>query len=700
MDLRPHCLRWRRSTRNWQRACVTYTGSLITLLYLRYWRRMVMVENDSLSIASSEILVVDDTPASLKLITETLRGEGYQVRPANSGQLALNSAVAKPPQLILLDIRMPGMDGFEVIRKLKADEITRDLPVIFLSASVELESHLKGFDLGAVDFVTKPFQRQELLARVRTHLELYQLRARMRQLIDERTSALEESQTRFRRLVENLRNEYFLYEHDANGVFSYVSPSITNLLGYSQEEFKTHYAQYLTDHPLNKEVEKYTEQALAGKTQPSYELEIFAKDGSRHWLEINESPVSDEAGTVVAVEGIAHDITDKKELQKQFLQAQKMEALGTLVGGMAHDFNNLLAGITGSLYIARRRIDSEPEQAKEKIQTAETLGAQAADMIKHLLTFARHGVVEKSPTPIKSLFKEASKLIEPGVPANISFKSAYDEEDMIIMASPAQLQQVLMNLVNNARDACIDAQNPEINISLKRYESDLVFKQKHPDVSGHEFALIAVKDNGTGISHENLNKLFEPFFTTKEPGKGTGLGLAMVYGTIKDHGGAIEVESQPGEGSTFQVFLPLKHTARQTVAESGEESMAEAGETILLADDDEMLLIAYADILSSLGYQVITANNGMQALKIYREKGDAIDLVILDIVMPEMGGVDAARDIRKINPGQRLLFSTGYDLNQEMVKHLSEENETIISKPWSVASASRIIREQLVSDKG
>ncbi|WP_176962170.1 response regulator [Mariprofundus sp. NF] len=659
-----------------------------------------MVENDSLSIASSEILVVDDTPASLKLITETLRGEGYQVRPANSGQLALNSAVAKPPQLILLDIRMPGMDGFEVIRKLKADEITRDLPVIFLSASVELESHLKGFDLGAVDFVTKPFQRQELLARVRTHLELYQLRARMRQLIDERTSALEESQTRFRRLVENLRNEYFLYEHDANGVFSYVSPSITNLLGYSQEEFKTHYAQYLTDHPLNKEVEKYTEQALAGKTQPSYELEIFAKDGSRHWLEINESPVSDEAGTVVAVEGIAHDITDKKELQKQFLQAQKMEALGTLVGGMAHDFNNLLAGITGSLYIARRRIDSEPEQAKEKIQTAETLGAQAADMIKHLLTFARHGVVEKSPTPIKSLFKEASKLIEPGVPANISFKSAYDEEDMIIMASPAQLQQVLMNLVNNARDACIDAQNPEINISLKRYESDLVFKQKHPDVSGHEFALIAVKDNGTGISHENLNKLFEPFFTTKEPGKGTGLGLAMVYGTIKDHGGAIEVESQPGEGSTFQVFLPLKHTARQTVAESGEESMAEAGETILLADDDEMLLIAYADILSSLGYQVITANNGMQALKIYREKGDAIDLVILDIVMPEMGGVDAARDIRKINPGQRLLFSTGYDLNQEMVKHLSEENETIISKPWSVASASRIIREQLVSDKG
>ncbi|NWF35406.1 response regulator [Mariprofundus sp. KV] len=699
MDLRPHCLRWRRSTRNWQRACVTYTGSLIILLYLKYWRRMVMVENDSLSIASSEILVVDDTPASLKLITETLRGEGYQVRPANSGQLALNSAVAKPPQLILLDIRMPGMDGFEVIRKLKADEITRDVPVIFLSASVELESHIKGFDLGAVDFVTKPFQRQELLARVRTHLELYRLRARMGQLIDERTSALEESQTRFRRLVENLRNEYFLYEHDASGVFTYVSPSITNLLGYSQEEFRTHYAQYLTDHPINKAVTKNTEQALAGKTQPSYELEIFAKDGSRHWLEINESPVSNNSGTVFSVEGIAHDITDKKELQKQFLQAQKMEALGTLVGGMAHDFNNLLAGITGSLYIARRRIDSEPEQAKEKIQTAEVLGTQAADMIKHLLTFARHGVVEKSPTPIKSLFKEASKLIEPGVPANISFKSIHTDEDMIIMASPAQLQQVLMNLVNNARDACIDAQKPEVTISLKQYESDLTFKQQHPELSGNEFALIEVTDNGTGISHENLGKVFEPFFTTKDPGKGTGLGLAMVYGTIKDHGGVIEVKSQPGEGSTFQVFLPIKHSDLQEMNEESEELQSEHGETILLADDDEMLLIAYADILSSLGYQVITASNGMQALNIYKEKSDAIDLVILDIVMPELGGVDAARDIRKLNPGQKLLFSTGYDLNQEMIKHLAEQHEIIISKPWAVSSASRIIREQLASGK-
>ncbi|WP_176957368.1 response regulator [Mariprofundus sp. KV] len=658
-----------------------------------------MVENDSLSIASSEILVVDDTPASLKLITETLRGEGYQVRPANSGQLALNSAVAKPPQLILLDIRMPGMDGFEVIRKLKADEITRDVPVIFLSASVELESHIKGFDLGAVDFVTKPFQRQELLARVRTHLELYRLRARMGQLIDERTSALEESQTRFRRLVENLRNEYFLYEHDASGVFTYVSPSITNLLGYSQEEFRTHYAQYLTDHPINKAVTKNTEQALAGKTQPSYELEIFAKDGSRHWLEINESPVSNNSGTVFSVEGIAHDITDKKELQKQFLQAQKMEALGTLVGGMAHDFNNLLAGITGSLYIARRRIDSEPEQAKEKIQTAEVLGTQAADMIKHLLTFARHGVVEKSPTPIKSLFKEASKLIEPGVPANISFKSIHTDEDMIIMASPAQLQQVLMNLVNNARDACIDAQKPEVTISLKQYESDLTFKQQHPELSGNEFALIEVTDNGTGISHENLGKVFEPFFTTKDPGKGTGLGLAMVYGTIKDHGGVIEVKSQPGEGSTFQVFLPIKHSDLQEMNEESEELQSEHGETILLADDDEMLLIAYADILSSLGYQVITASNGMQALNIYKEKSDAIDLVILDIVMPELGGVDAARDIRKLNPGQKLLFSTGYDLNQEMIKHLAEQHEIIISKPWAVSSASRIIREQLASGK-
>ena len=656
-----------------------------------------MVENDSLSIAASEILVVDDTPASLKLITETLRGEGYLVRPANSGELALSSVTAKPPALILLDIRMPGMDGFEVIEKLKANEVTRDVPVIFLSASVELESHLKGFDLGAVDFVTKPFQRQELLARVRTHLELYQLRARMGQLIDDRTAALEESQMRFRRLVENLRNEYFLFEHDTKGMFTYVSPSISNLLGYSQEEFKTHYAEYLTDNPINKEVEKNTQLAISGVQQPSYELEILAKDGSFHWMEINESPVMNENGEVVSIEGIAHDVTDKKELEKQFMQAQKMEALGTLVGGMAHDFNNLLAGIMGSLYIARRRIDKKPEQAREKIETAETLGSKAADMIKQLLAFARHGVVEKSPTPIKSLFKEACKLIEPGVPANISFKSSYDEYEMVVMASPAQLQQALMNLVNNARDAAIDVENPEINISLKPYEADQEFRAMYPDITASEFALIEVKDNGSGISDENLDKLFLPFFTTKKPGKGTGLGLAMVYGTISDHGGVINVISRLGEGSTFQVFLPQEKVAVADLEAAGEELQADAGETILLADDDEMLLLAYADILESLGYRVITAINGMEALKAYTANADHIGLVILDVVMPEMGGVDTARDIRKISPAQKLIFSTGYDLNQEMVQHLTEQKEIIISKPWTVATVSKIIREQLTS---
>ncbi|ATX82875.1 PAS domain S-box-containing protein [Mariprofundus ferrinatatus] len=657
-----------------------------------------MVENETISNGMSEILVVDDTPASLKLITETLRGEGYQVRPANSGELALGSATAKPPQLILLDIRMPGMDGFEVIQKLKASEVTRDVPVIFLSASVELESHLKGFDLGAVDFVTKPFQRQELLARVRTHLELFQLRSQMERLIEDRTAALEESQLRFRRLVENLRNEYFLYEHDTEGLFTYVSPSITNLLGYSQDEFKTHYAEHLTDNPINQKVEEKTRLAIAGKQQPSYELEIFAKDGSRHWLEINESPVTDEAGKVVSIEGIAHDITDKKGLQQQFLQAQKMEALGTLVGGMAHDFNNLLAGIMGSLYIARRRIEKEPEQAREKIATAETLGSRAADMIKHLLTFARHGVVEKSPVPIKSMFKEACKLIEPGVPESISFKSSHDESDMVVMGSPAQLQQVLMNLVNNARDAVSDCEHPEITMSLKPYAADQAFSLWHPEIKAREFALIEVKDNGCGIAGQDIDKMFEPFYTTKEAGKGTGLGLAMVYGTVKDHGGVINVESRIGEGSTFQIFLPQEKAAIENLEGDGEEVSSSGDRTILLADDDDVLLLAYADILDALGYRVITARNGSEALSIYKEKGDTIDLVILDVVMPVMGGVDAANAIRQINPGQKVLFSTGYDLNQEMVAHLSEKNEKIISKPWAIAVASKTIHELLAAD--
>ena len=646
---------------------------------------------------AGEILVIEDTPASLKLVADILAGEGYRMRAAGNGEVALRAAMAKAPDLILLDIRMPEMDGFEVIRRLKAEAATREVPVIFLSASVDVQSHVEGFRLGAVDFITKPFQREELLARVRTHLELAQLRNRMEQLIRERTQALEESREHFRRLVENLRKEYFLYERDADGKLAYVSPSLTTLLGYEPEAFLLGFERILSPRQENlRELEK-CRMAVAGMLPATFQLEVVARDGSLHWLELVETPIIAGEGRLLAVEGIAHDVTEKRALERQFLQAQKMEALGTLVGGMAHDFNNLLAGIMGSLFLARMALQKNPSEASERLESVELLGGQAADMIRQLLTFARQGVVERSPVPLKSLFKESCRLMAPGVPATIHFSCDYEPEEMTVLASPSQLQQALLNLVNNARDALTGVEQARIELRLKHRVADESFRERHPELGGDEYALIEVADNGCGIAQEDQERIFVPFFTTKGVGKGTGLGLAMVYGTLRDHGGAIEVESSLGAGSCFRLYLPLQQSNDTQAAQMQAVVPAVRAATILLADDDAVVLHAHADTLTALGYRVVMAGDGEEAVAACRNAALPFDLAILDVVMPNLNGIEAAGRIRAIAPATKVAFTTGYDLHQELTAQLARQQEVVLSKPWHIPRASRLIADLLAA---
>ena len=282
---------------------------------------------------NANVLIVDDHSENLRFLSKILSDEGYKVRPAISGALALESIQGTKPDLILLDIKMPGMDGYEVCRQLKDNESTREIPIIFLSALDEPIDKARAFDSGGVDFISKPIQREELLARVRTHLDLHGMKTRLEQLVSERTSelirankelqneiterkmtgmALKESEEKYRRLVESLEEEYFIYSHDTDGVFSYVSPSITNVLGYTQKEFLGHFTEYLTDSHITKEVKRRTELSIQGEKQPPYEVEIYQKDGSVRILEVTEVPVFDGQGNVIAVEGIAHDITERK----------------------------------------------------------------------------------------------------------------------------------------------------------------------------------------------------------------------------------------------------------------------------------------------------------------------------------------------------------------------------------------------------
>jgi len=385
--------------------------------------------------------------------------------------------------------------------------------------------------------------------------------------------------------------------------------------------------------------------------------------------------------------------SELRESEKNFRQAQKMEALGTLVGGIAHDFNNILAGMLGSIYL----VQSSPDDrylAKKSLSNAYDLGFRAADMIKQLLAFAREEKVSKSMLPLTPFFKEAVKLIRTGVEESIKFNSSSDVDDLFVNANSTQLQQLLFNLVNNARDAVVNLECPEINIRLNQFEADSVFIKQHPEITHAHFAVMEVQDNGEGIPEENLERLFDPFFTTKEVGKGTGLGLAMVYGSVQDHGGILEVESSPGHGSRFKVYLPLEEGGMSQVDQGGDDIHRGCGETILLVDDDLRLQDTTKAILIDLGYQVLVANDGREAVNLYTANPNKVDLVIMDVVMPNMNGPDAAKEMRQVDQKVKVVYLTGYDSKGILTSRLKQSPEVLLNKPCPISYLSRIIREQ------
>ncbi|MES9964895.1 MAG: HD domain-containing phosphohydrolase [Candidatus Sedimenticola sp. 20ELBAFRAG] len=277
----------------------------------------------------ADILVVDDLADNLRLLGTLLRGHGYKVRPATNGEDALEAVRLCQPDLVLLDIRMPGMDGFEVCRRLQADAASREIPVIFVTASVDPEGAAKGLKLGAVDYVLKPFREEEVLARVHTHIELYRMR---RQLALES----QESRARYRRLVEGLKDEYFFYVCGADGTFTYLSPSVEQVLGYSPDEFLTHYTEYLTENECNRLASTHTEAGIQGELRPSYEVEVRRKDGGNCWLEVKQTPLLDDEGMPAGIEGIAHDITARKEAGEALLTSQHRLEEAQRLGHIGH----------------------------------------------------------------------------------------------------------------------------------------------------------------------------------------------------------------------------------------------------------------------------------------------------------------------------------------------------------------------------
>jgi len=390
------------------------------------------------------------------------------------------------------------------------------------------------------------------------------------------------------------------------------------------------------------------------------------------------------------LEVLRHRNTEQT-LEKQLRQAQKMEAIGILAGGIAHDFNNMLAGILGTVYLVRKKLVDNP-QAQEKLKQVEATGFRAAEVISQLLTFARKGDAHLQALDLSPFLKETFNMIRSGTPENIHLILNVPTQPCTVKGDAALLQQVLLNLVTNASHAVAESKQPEIQLTLTVVEPDKSWLIKYPALVHGQFAQLSVVDNGCGIMNKIRDKLFDPFFTTKAVGEGTGLGLAMVYGAVQSHGGVIEVDSEVGKGSAFRIWLPLIMDHQASVQDTENPLLTGSGETILLADDEPAVREVSRELLESIGYCVLSAVDGEEAVQVFEQHRDEIRLLVFDVIMPQLGGVEAAQRIRELAPDLPVIFQTGYGEDQ-VAQNMPQS--CVLTKPTDTPTLSRILRRFL-----
>jgi PAS domain S-box-containing protein len=472
-----------------------------------------------------------------------------------------------------------------------------------------------------------------------------------------------------------------------DGRFVDVNDGCLGLTGYSREEFLR-----LRNTDLHADPEKATSMSsvLSSGQGIEKEVSIRRKDGSLFLGHINIFPVSRSL-----VLGQVTDITEHRELEHRLRHAQKMEAVGTLAGGIAHDFNNIIQAVMGYTSLLKGRVAGDAE-ASAQADAIERASLRAAELTSQLLGFARKGKYEVKPTDLNGVVEKVVAMTRPTFDRSIDIRTELCAGLSPVDGAAGQLEHSLLNLCINARDAMPDGGTLRIETRNETHSGQEMYGPVK--VPAGRYVALSVSDTGVGIPSGSLPRIFEPFFTTKDPGKGTGMGLAMVYGIVKNHGGWIDVRSGAGRGTTFRVLLPAsREPAVAPPAPPQPEPLAGGTETILFVDDEESLRILAVEMLGGLGYTVLTAGNGIEALARYSSMRGKIALVILDLVMPQMGGVETFQRIRELDPGARVLVSSGYAVEGRPENLLAEGAAGFIQKPYRLAALASAVRQALES---
>jgi len=512
--------------------------------------------------------------------------------------------------------------------------------------------------------------------------------------ISRRKKAELESQL-LKKTINTIQESIFIT--DSNGIIQYANKSFTRIMGYTAQEAVGKTPAILNSHQQSKEFYKHLWQTLKSGEPWSGRIMNRHKDGTIFPVYMSIAPMFNTQQEITHFVAVHEDLTADEALQQKIIQAQKMEAVAIMVGGIAHDFNNLLATILGNLYLMRKKMHDD-EKGMARIQTMEKAVHHGASMIQQMLTFSRQDSPDMNTMNMLAFFKEAAKLAKNSLPENIQFSLDYSPgvKESYIQGNLHQLQQVILSLVSNARDAVNNVSNPKISLTLSQEDPSPEMLVNY--IGSHregEWQCLRCKDNGYGIAQEYIDKIFDPFFTTKTVGEGTGLGLAMVYGAIQNHHGLIAVESELHIGTTLSIFIP-NHKVSELQLIASEESFDQGqGQSILLVDDDEPLRSVLDEILNESGFKTLQASNGQEAVDIFTANQDDIAVIIMDVVMPIMGGVAAAKKIRNINNTIPIIFQTGYGEQTELDAAASIENCDTLRKPLQVHELLTKIEEKL-----
>jgi PAS domain S-box-containing protein len=639
------------------------------------------------------VLIVEDSEDDARLALREMAANGFAPSSelVQTREALIRALDSQEWDLIIADYTVPGFGGLEALELVRARGL--DLPFIVVSGAMGEETAVEVMRAGANDYVMKD-RRTRLGPAIARELHEAVSRRERRQA----DQALETSERTLRTILDSAQDGIVVVDAETR-TFVVANEAMCRMLGYRPEELVGRSIQDVHPTEALAEIEEAFASNMGGETPLTLGLPMKRKDGTVFYADLSSRPTELDGRTRMVA--IFRDITERKQaeeerdlLEQQLFQAQKLEALGTLAGGIAHDFNNALTGIIGLTELALEDMDPN-SKVYETLAEVPALGRSAADLVSSLMVFSRRGTNERRPLPLLPLMKEMGNVLSRTLPETITVRRLWPEQVPLVEADPTQVQQVIMNLATNARDAMPDG--GELTLEILEATLDDAYCRLHPDCTPGDYVCLSVRDTGTGISPEVQARMFEPFFTTKETGEGTGLGLASANKIVKNHGGYIRVTSELGTGTQFDVYLPVSAGQAASTRDSGQEQTSGGGETLLLVDDAPNVLRTAQRMLESFGYTVLTARDGEEGLEVFRSNRNRIALVLTDIAMPKMTGKRLCAEILRTDPTTRLLLASGHGSDGDLEELRALGVQDFVQKPFGLAGLGRAVREALDS---